>query len=129
MTLKDDEIKNRLEELKIEDFIWIIYIGIIFLSWFSNHLERKYFLNNDLEARDKYRSIITLIFSVLTIVYIYFLKESYEDLKNLKETDTQERKILIFLSFLASLFIFLSGIIYLYIALKDENLEVELAFN
>ena len=129
MNYSTEEIKKRLEELKTEDFIWVIYIGIIFFSWFSNHLEKRYFKNNDIEARDKYRRIIIIIFSVLIVVYTYFLKESYNDLKNLKQSDTDQRKMLVFLSFLASLFIFLSGIIFLYIALKDEDLEVELAFN
>jgi len=124
-----EEIEGRLKELKIEDFIWIIYIGIIFLSWFSNHLERTYFKTNNAEYRDKYRSIIIIIFSILIVVYFYFFKESLNDLKSLKKTDTNQRKILIFLSFLGSLFILLSGIIFLYIALKDEELEVELAFN
>jgi len=124
-----ETIKERLEELKTEDFIWVIYIGIIFLSWFSNHLERTYFKTNNKEYRDKYRSIIIIIFSILIVVYTYFLKESYKDLRKLKPTDPEQRKILIYLSFLGSLFIFLSGIIFLYIALKDENLEVELAFN
>ena len=40
-----DEISERLEEIRIEDFIWIIYVAIMFLSWISNHVERKYFLN------------------------------------------------------------------------------------
>lgn len=106
-----------------------LYIGIIFLSWFSNHLERRYFKNNDIEARDKYRSIIIFIFSILIVIYIYFLKKSYDDLKKLKPTDSVQRKLLVFLSFLGSLFIVLSGIIFLYIALKDQDLEVELAFN
>lgn len=129
MNYSASDIAERLKELKIEDFIWIIYIGIIFLSWFSNHLERKYFKNNDIEARDKYRSIIIIIFSILIVIYFYFLKESYNDLKKIKPTDTDQRKILVFLSFIGSLFILLSGIIFLYIALKDEYLEVELAFN
>lgn len=124
-----ESIKERLEELKNEDFIWVIYIGIIFLSWFSNSLERTYFKTFNTEYRDKYRSIIILIFSVLIVVYFYFFKESLKDLTNLKENDSDQKKILVFLSFLGSLFILLSGIIFLYIAIKDEDLEVELAFN
>lgn len=124
-----ESIKERLRELKNEDFIWVIYIGIIFLSWFSNSLERSYFKTFNTEYRDKYRSIIILIFSVLIVVYFYFFKESLKDLKNLKKNDSDQKKILVFLSFLGSLFILLSGIIFLYIAIKDENLEVELAFN
>ena len=124
-----EELNNKLKQLRIEDFIWIIYIGIIFLSWYSNGLERKFFIYNDEISKTKYRNIMILIFSILTVVYLYFLKDSYKDLINLKETDTEEKKKLIFLSFVSSLLIAISGIIFLYISIKDEDLNVELAFN
>lgn len=127
--MSNEELNKKLKELKIEDFIWIIYIGIIFLSWYSNSLERKYFLYNNLTSKRKYRNIMILIFSILIVVYLYFLKSSIDDLKNLKKSDSQNKKKLFFLSFLASLMIALSGFIFLYIALKDEDLNVELAFN
>lgn len=124
-----DEIYNRLNQIKIENFIWIVYIGIIVLSFYSNKLEKDFFLFNDLLAKQKYRKTLILIFSILLIVYFYFLKDSFDDLKNLKENDSNEKKNLIFLSFIGSLLIFISGIIFLYIAYKDENINVELAFN
>jgi len=124
-----DDLNNKLKQLKIEDFIWTIYIGIIFLSWYSNNLERKYFVYNDLVSKEKYRKIIILIFSILIVVYLYFLKDSYEDYKNLKQTDSEQKKQLITLSFISSLLIAISGAIFLYIAIKDEDLNVELAFN
>lgn len=124
-----DEIYNRLNQIKIENFIWIVYIGIIVLSFYSNKLEKDFFLFNDLLAKQKYRKTLILIFSILLIVYFYFLKDSFDDLKNLKENDSNEKKNLIFLSFIGSLLIFISGIIFLYIAYKDEDINVELAFN
>lgn len=125
----NDELIKKLKELKIEDFIWVIYIGIIILSWYSNNLERKYYIYNDILSKNKYREIIILIFTILIFVYIYFLKDAYDSLKELKETDSDEKKLLIFLSFIASLLIAISGFIFLYIAIKDEDLNVELAFN
>lgn len=124
-----EELNNKLKQLKIEDFIWLIYIGIIFLSWYSNNLERKYFIYNDNISKEKYRKIIILIFSILIVVYLYFLKDSYEDLQNLKPYDSDKKKELITLSFIASLLIAISGVIFLYIAIQDEDLNVELAFN
>ncbi|MBR6690415.1 MAG: hypothetical protein IKL65_03700 [Bacilli bacterium] len=124
-----DALEDKLKQLKIEDFIWLIYIFIIFLSWYSNNLERKYYIYNDLESKDKYRKIIIFIFSILIIVYLYFLKDSYDDLQNLNKCDTNKKKNLIFLSFVASLLIVISGFIFLYIAVKDEDLNVELAFS
>jgi len=125
----NDELIKKLEELKIEDFIWVIYIGIIILSWYSNNLERKYYIYNDEVSKIKYREIIIFIFTILIFVYIYFFKDSFDSVKELKETDSDEKKLLVTLSFIASLLILISGFIFLYIAIRDEDLNVELAFN
>jgi hypothetical protein len=122
-------IDEKLKQLRIEDFIWVIYIGIIALSYYSNYLERKYYVCNDLDSKCKYRYIMVLIFSILIFVYFYFLSDSYSSLKNINYYDSEKKKRLIYLSFLASLLIFISGIIFLYIAIDDTDLNVELAFN
>ena len=125
----DSEIENGIKEIKIEDFIWIIYIGIIMLSFYSNYLEKKYFIFKDQNSKEKYRKIIILIFSILIIVYTYFLISSINDINNLKESDSLKKKKLVYLSFIASLLILVSGLIFLYIAFNDQNIDVELAFN
>jgi len=123
------EIDDKLKQLNIEDFIWVIYIGIIALSYYSNFLERKYYVFNDLDSKNKYRNIMILIFSILIVVYFYFLYDSYKSINDLKCGDSEKKKRLLYLSFLASLLIFISGIIFLYIAISDTDLNVELAFN
>lgn len=124
-----NDIEERIKEIKIEDYIWIIYIGIIILSYYSNYLEKKYFTNNDINSKNKYRSIIIIIFSILLLVYLYFLKDSYDSLKSLNDNSDNKTIILTYLSFIASLLIVIAGIIYLYIAVNDENINIELAFN
>ena len=123
------EIQEKLKSIKIEEFIWIIYIGIIFLSFYSNSLEKKYFIYNDLNSKKRYRETLIIIFSILLIVYYYFLSDSYKSIQELNINDSIEKKKLVYLSFLGSLFIFLSGVIFLYIAYQDENIDVEIAFN
>ena len=127
--MNKDDLKNKLDEIKAEDFIWVIYIGIIFLSYYANSLETKYYLNNDFKSKEKYRQIMIFIFIILIIVYGYFLKSSLNDVKNLKPNDSDKKKLLVYASFLGSLLIFISGLIFLLIAISDENLDVELAFN
>lgn len=127
--MNEEELYNKLRELKIEDFIWLIYIGVIFLSWYSNNLERKYFIYNDLKSKEQYRKILITIFSILIVVYLYFLNDSYKDVKNIKPYDSDKKKSLIKLSFIGSLLIAISGFIFLYIAIKDEDIDVEIAFN
>lgn len=123
------DLNRRLEELKIEDFIWIIYVGIIILSWISNDFERDYFINNNLDSRDKYRHLLIFIFVILIIIYIYFFKESLEDIRELKPTDTDKKKVFTYLSALGSFLILASGAIFLFIAISDEEVDVEIAFN
>lgn len=123
------ELDGKLRQLLIEDYIWVLYVGIILLSWYSNSLERKYYVNNDLEAKDKYRNILIVIFSILLLVYFYFLESAFEDVKNLKSSDSDERKRLVLISFFGSLCVFISGVVFLYVAITDHDLDVELAFN
>lgn len=125
----NEELNSKLKQLKIEDYIWLIYIGIIILSWYSNTLERKYFIYNDIKSKEKYRNIMKIIFIILIFVYYYFFKDAYKDFINLTIYDTKEKKELVTLSFIASLLILISGAIFLYIAFEDEDLNVELAFN
>ena len=127
--MNGNELKEKLDELKTEDYIWLLYIGIIIISWYSNNVERKYFITGDLKSKEKYQRLMVLIFTILLVVYFYFTKSSYDDILKLKQSDSKSKKDLTYLSFLGSFLILISDIIFLYIALKDENLDVELAFN
>lgn len=124
-----DDLSIKLKQLDIEDFIWIIYIGIIILSLYSNILERNYYINNDRISKNRYLRITQLIFSILIVVYLYFLKDSVDSLRNLNGTDSNNKKCLVVLSFIASLLIAISGFIYLYISFVNDDLSVEIAFN
>lgn len=124
-----NELNYKLNKLKNEEIVWIIYIGIIILSFYSNMLEKKHFITGDLESKQNYKNTLILIFSILVIVYLYFLKDSIDDINALNKYDSDKKKHLVYLSFIGSLLIAISGFIYLYIALKDENIDVELAFN
>ena len=120
---------DRLEDIKIENFIWVIYIGIIILSWYANSKEKKFILYNDEKSRQEYERLLILIFSILLFVYYYFTKDSYGDLKKLNYYDTDKKKILTYASFIGSLLILISGVIFLIIAITDDNIDTEIAFN
>ena len=124
-----EEINNRLKQIKIEDYVWLIYIGIIFLSWYSNNLERDYLINNNEISKEKYHNILVFIFLVLLIIYLYFFKGSLDDFLNLKFSDSEKKKELVSLAFIGMSLFVVGGIIFLYIALEDKNIDVELAFN
>ncbi len=122
-------MNDRLKDIKVENFVWLIYIFIIFLSYYANYKETNFILYNDNKSKREYQNLLILIFSILLIVYLYFAYSSYEDIKDLKSYDTDKKKYLTYASFIGSFLILISGIIFWVIAILDEEIDVELAFN
>ncbi len=124
-----EEKLERLKDIKIENNIWFLYLIIIGLSYWSNTFEKKYFIYNDQKAKETYRKLTTLIFSIVTIVYLYFAEDSIKNVKNLKPWDDKKKINLTNLNAIASNLILIAGIIFLYISIVDTELNVEIAFN
>ena len=120
---------DKLNDIHTENIVWFIYIGIIILSYYANSKETKYLLFDDEESKKEYQDLLILIFSILVIVYYHFAKSSYNDYKKLDDNVSNDVKKLQLASFIGSLFVLISGIIFLYIAICDENIDVEIAFN
>ncbi len=123
-----DESNRRIKQINTENKIWIIYLFIIGLSFYGNYFEKKYFIYGNNYDKEKYRKITIFIFSIAVIVYLYFFIDSYKDAKNI-EPYNSKKKTYSDLSLLGSTLILLSGLIFLYLAIVDTDLDVELAFN
>lgn len=123
------ETEERLKQIKAENYVWIIYIFLIILCFISNYYEKDYFITNNQISKEKYRNILIFIFSVALLVYTYFLYDSYKDYKNLSIYDNKKKKDFTKYSLIGSILIFIAGAIFLYIAINDQDIEAELAFN
>ena len=124
----DDRLK-KLNDIKIENKVWLVYIGIIILSWYANSKEKDYLLYNDQNSKKEYQNLLIIIFTILLIIYYHFVKSSYEDIQNLTEFDSEKKKTLTMFSFIGSVLILISGIIFLGLAITDDDIDIELAFN
>ena len=120
---------EKLNDIKIENMVWLVYIGIIILSYYANSKEKKYLLYNDQEAKKEYQDLLIIIFSILLVIYYHFAKDSYEDVQKLNNFDSNKKKILTKFLFVASLLILISGIIFLGLAIADDDIDIELSFN
>ena len=118
------DISSRLKQIKIENFIFIIYFGIILLSLYSNKIEKRYLIYRDENDKIKYRRLLILIFAIAVIVYFYDSYKSVNEVSENSEVNRFNR-----LSFVASTLVLISGLIFLYIAYSDKDLNVELAFS
>ena len=118
-----------IKQIDIENFIWIIYLGIIFLCFISNDFEKQYYETNNSDAKESYRLLNIIIFSIVFLVYIYYFLGSYNSVINLKDTDSGNAKLFNTLNFVASLLVVIAGGIFLYIAVSDDDLTTEIAFS
>lgn len=124
-----NEDLSRLKDIKIENYIWIIYIGIIVLSWYANSKEKDFIINKNENSKKEYQALMILIFTILLFIYYYFTIDSYDDVKELTPLDSKKKNILRYASFVGSFLILISGIIFLIIAILDDNIDTEIAFN
>ena len=125
----DEELVNRLRKLEIEDFLWIILIGLVILSLYTNEVERHFLIYQDEVSKNRYRHWQIFIFAIAACIYLYYTIDSYQDLVSLKEDSTPKRVSHTYLSLVSSLAILLAGIIPLYIAITDTDVETEIALN
>lgn len=124
-----NEDLSRLKDIKIENYIWIIYIGIIVLSWYANSKEKDFIINKNENSKKEYQALMILIFTILLFIYYYFTIDSYDDVNELTPLDSKKKIILRYASFVGSFLILISGIIFLIIAILDDNIDTEIAFN
>ncbi len=120
-------MEERLKKINIENNIWTIYLGIIFLSFKANYYEKDYFINNNNSSKNTYRNLNIIIFIILILIYSYFEFDSLKSFINSKKNIKQYK--LDNLSLIASTLVLISGIIFLYILIEDKDLIEEIAFN
>lgn len=121
------DLTKRINQIQTENKIWFLYLFLIFLSLKANSFEIDYFKTNNQSSKETYRQMNLIVFIVLIFVYAYFEEdaiESFFEKDKSKEKEKYDALILV-----ASTLVFISGFIFLYIILSDENLEEEIAFS
>ena len=69
-----ETINEKLQQLKNEDLIWIIYIFISISAIFSNKYEKESLVFKSKESYKKYKTINVCIFTIALFIYLYFLE-------------------------------------------------------
>ena len=60
-----NEDLSRLKDIKVENYIWIIYIGIIVLSWYANSKEKDFIINKNENSKKEDSESCSHRFTVL----------------------------------------------------------------
>ena len=91
--------------------------------------KKDFIINKNENSKKEYQALMILIFTILLFIYYYFTIDSYDDVRELTSLDSKKKIVLRYASFVGSFLILISGIIFLIIAILDDNIDTEIAFN
>jgi len=112
----NNSINEQLENLKIEDLIWIIYFFLAIASIISNQYERSSLLKNNRRFNSTSKKINVTIFIITFFIYLYFAYINWQDIENIKKghlTDNSRNILASQARLIAALLFLVGGTIYL----------------
>ena len=110
-----------LNEIRIEDYIWIIYIFLAIFAIVSNHYEKEYELKHEKKDEKTFRNINTFIFVISLIIYIYFVIINYKHIKKLNPNSSFKEILIENAGFIASVLFLIAGAISLLISIYGSD--------
>lgn len=108
------EDTSRLQELRADDYIWYIYIFIVFAALLSNNLERSYVYTKDKDEFTSYHIINIIVLTLAFFIYLYFLKISAVQYHKKRNFNNAIRLI-------GTIFLLLSGALVLIAELRESS--------
>ncbi|MCI9279698.1 MAG: hypothetical protein HFJ02_02740 [Bacilli bacterium] len=114
----DNETFN---EVRVEDYIWIIYIFLAIFALVSNHYEKEYLKKHEKKDENIFRTINTEIFIVTFIIYIYFAYINFKHIKRLNRNSSLKEIILANAGLVAALLFLIGGGISLAISVIGDD--------
>ena len=123
----NDELMKRLNEINNEDIILGVFVFLIVLTYIANQAERNYFVNGVEEDKYKYYYLMVFVFFMVVLINIYFVVISYKEVVSLQNEQYSNKVKYANLTFIASIVALVAGLIILYIAITDRNIDAEIS--
>lgn len=118
----NQDIIEKLNNLKEEDLIWIISFFLVILSIISNQYEKNAILENNSELNNISKDIKIIILIIALFIYSYFVSTNIKEIEKIKQHNPYNKKNLIEnqINLVASLLFLVGGIILLALELEKE---------
>ena len=122
-----DDFFRKLNLLKQEDFIWLIYFFIITFAIISNKFERNYVITNNQNNLNKSKKINTTILVVAFFIYLYFVIVTIDNFDLLKRNSNQKNVRVAFERLIANILFLVAGAIALYADYDSNTIGTDIA--
>lgn len=115
------DIQKTLNELKIEDFIWIVSLFVAGFAILSNKLERDAILYHNQKAKKEYKTINITLLIIGFFIYLYFLLLAYSRIKEITPETTMKNVILSNAKFLAASLLIIGAVIAILVEIASDD--------
>ena len=115
---------EKLKEIKIENFIWIIYFFITISALVSNYYEEDYIKTKSSKDYRIFKNINVTLFTVAFFIYLYFVYLNYKNITNLRKNTSQKKVLYANINFIAAVLFLIGGILYLYTEINNNDIEI-----
>jgi len=118
---------RKLNLLKQEDFIWLIYFFIITFAIISNKFERNYVITNNQISLNNAKKINSTILIVAFFIYLYFVIVTIENFDILKRNSSKKEVRVAFERLIANILFLVAGAIALYADFDNNTIGTDIA--
>ena len=116
-----DNFLSKLNLLKKEDFIWLVYYFVITASIVSNSFERHFIITNNKNSLNKVKKINTTILIIAFLIYLYFVTITIENFDLLKENGTNKDIRIANERLIANILFLVAGAYAIYVDYDSNN--------
>lgn len=116
-----DKVLKTLQEIKVEDWIWIIYLFLSIFALIANFFERDYLLNGSKTSKKAFKTINIAIFVIVFFIYVYFVLLTYSRFKEREQHTTIKSMIVTNTNFIAASLFLIGGILHIFTEIISDN--------
>lgn len=110
---------DKLKDLKIDEWIWGIFIFLSILNIFGDELEKDFYAKHHIKSDQTAKKIFTFTLFVSLLIYIYFLYQRYQQIQMAKAR--QEDPKICELRGVGSVLVVIASLLFLYCQLEDTR--------
>ena len=117
--MKEYEYTQELKELKIDEWIWIVFIILSVLNIFGDEYEKDFYTKNDTQKDQTAKKIFTFTVFISFLIYAYLLYQRYNRVKLMRSQgrDTSLGEIRLF----GSILVVTASLLFLYTQIKENK--------
>ena len=110
-------IRDKIDELNLDDLIWYTYIFIAVAALYSNKLEKDYTVSHDKKKLTEFHSINLVVLTIAFVIYIYFIYNSFKRYNKNRNQNT-------LINIIASILLLTAGGTFLYLEIVTADSDI-----